>query len=48
MKNSGLAITGWERAMNAADKVKDRLRRCVRVLEEVGFPYAVVGGPDRR
>jgi hypothetical protein len=35
---------GWERAMMAAEKVKDRLRRATRALDAAGVPYAVAGG----
>lgn len=35
---------GWERALMAAEKVKDRLRRATRALDAAGVPYAVVGG----
>ena len=37
-------IVGWERALMAAEKVKERLRRATRALEGAGVPYAVVGG----
>ncbi len=37
-------IVGWERALMAAEKVKERLRRAARALEAAGVPYAVVGG----
>src|SRR5437763_5724369 len=37
-------IVGWERALMAAEKVKERLRRATRALEAAGVPYAVVGG----
>ncbi len=37
-------IIGWERALMAAEKVKERLRRATRALEGAGVPYAVVGG----
>ena len=35
---------GWERALMAAEKVKERLRRATRALDAAGVPYAVVGG----
>src|SRR5271169_2003051 len=41
---SGAAIVGWERALMAAEKVKERLRRATRALDGAGVPYAVVGG----
>jgi hypothetical protein len=37
-------IVGWERALMAAEKVKERLRRATRALQGAGVPYAVVGG----
>src|SRR5438067_2334746 len=37
-------IIGWERALMAAEKVKERLRRATKALEGAGVPYAVVGG----
>src|SRR3954470_1271819 len=38
------AIIGWERALMAAEKVKERLRRATRALDAASVPYAVVGG----
>src|SRR5437763_6090385 len=35
---------GWERALMAAEKVKERLRRATRALDDAGVKYAVVGG----
>jgi hypothetical protein len=37
-------IIGWERALMAAEKVKERLRRAVRALDDAEVPYVVVGG----
>ena len=37
-------ITGWERALMAAEKVKERLRRATKALDGASVPYAVVGG----
>jgi hypothetical protein len=37
-------ISGWERALLAAEKVKERLRRATHALDAAGVPYAVVGG----
>src|ERR1700676_742703 len=34
----------WERALMAAERVKERLRRATRALDAAGVPYAVVGG----
>src|SRR5271154_202589 len=35
---------GWERALMAAEKVKERLRRSTKALDDAAVPYAVVGG----
>jgi hypothetical protein len=35
---------GWGRALMAAEKVKERLRRATSVLDTAGVPYAVAGG----
>jgi Nucleotidyl transferase AbiEii toxin, Type IV TA system len=35
---------GWERALMAADKVKERLRRATLALDAGSIPYAVAGG----
>jgi hypothetical protein len=37
-------INGWERALMAAEKVKERLRRATRALDAASVPYAVAGG----
>jgi hypothetical protein len=37
-------ISGWERALMAAEKVKERLRRATKALDDAGIAYAVVGG----
>jgi len=34
----------WEKYVMALDEVTDRLQRITRALEEVGVPYALVGG----
>ena len=44
MVESTIKINGWERALMAAEKVKERLRRATRALDDAGVPYAVVGG----
>jgi hypothetical protein len=44
MADAALAPIGWERALMAAEKVKARLRRATKALENAGVPYAVVGG----
>jgi hypothetical protein len=41
---SATTPAGWERAMMAAEKVKERLRRATRALDAAGVSYAVVGG----
>ena len=41
---SEAVIVGWERALMAAEKVKQRLSRATRALDGAGVPYAVVGG----
>jgi hypothetical protein len=38
------AVSGWERALMAAEKVKERLRRATHALDAAGLPYAVAGG----
>ncbi|HZZ78510.1 MAG TPA: hypothetical protein VFE62_08330 [Gemmataceae bacterium] len=35
---------GWERALMAGEKVKERLRRATKALDDAGVLYAVVGG----
>lgn len=35
---------GWERALMAAEKVKERLRRATQSLDAAGVAYAVIGG----
>lgn len=40
-------ITGeelWARMERGVEKVNERLRKTVRILEEAGVPYAVIGG----
>lgn len=36
--------SGWERALMAAEKVKERLSRATRALDAAGVRYAVAGG----
>ena len=38
---SEMVIVGWERALMAAQKVKQRLRRAIRALDGAGVPYVV-------
>ena len=44
MAEGAAALIGWERALMAAEKVKDRLRRAARALDAASVPYAVAGG----
>lgn len=44
MSDAAVAPVGWERALMAAEKVKERLRRATKALDNAGVPYAVVGG----
>jgi hypothetical protein len=44
MADSIVEPTGWERALMAAERGKERLRRATRALETAGIPYAVAGG----
>jgi len=44
MAEAAVEPVGWERALMAAEKVKERLRRATRALDAAGVPYVVVGG----
>jgi hypothetical protein len=44
MADAAVAPIGWERALMAAEKVKERLRRATKALDAAGVGYAVVGG----
>jgi len=44
MADATVAMSGWERALIAAEKVKERLRRATKALDDAGVPYAVAGG----
>ena len=44
MSEAAIEPIGWERALMAAEKVKERLRRATRALDTAGVPYAVAGG----
>src|SRR5260370_31931763 len=44
MEDAAAGPVGWERALMAAEKVKERLRRATKALDNAGVPYAVVGG----
>ncbi len=37
-------VVGWERALMAAERVKQRLHGATRALDGAGVPYAVAGG----
>src|SRR5277367_2389346 len=44
MADATITPIGWERALMAAEKVKERLRRATKALDDAAVPYAVVGG----
>src|SRR5216683_5606515 len=44
MADTTVGPIGWERALMAAEKVKERLRRATRALDDASVPYAVAGG----
>jgi len=44
MAEAAVEPVGWERALMAAEKVKERLRRATGALDAAGVPYAVAGG----
>ena len=44
MPEATIALIGWERALMAAEMVKERMRRATRALDAAGVRYAVVGG----
>ena len=47
MSTSEFTISGealWSRMERAVERVNERLRRTVAILEQTGVPYAVVGG----
>lgn len=44
MAEAAVQPGGWERALMAAEKVKERLRRAARALDAARVPYAVAGG----
>jgi hypothetical protein len=44
MAEAAVQPSGWERALMAAEKVKERLHRATRALDAAGVPYAVAGG----
>src|SRR6266550_2870661 len=44
MADAAVGPVGWEKALMAAEKVKERLRRATKSLDDAGVPYAVVGG----
>ena len=44
MSDAAIEIGGWERAIMAGERVKERCRRAARALEAGKVPYAVAGG----
>lgn len=44
MAEAAPSLIGWERAILAAEKVKERLRRATKALDDAQVPYAVAGG----
>ncbi len=44
MAEAAVELSGWERALMAAEKVKERLSRATRALDSAGVRYAVAGG----
>jgi hypothetical protein len=44
MADAAVTPSGWERALMAAEKVKERLQRATRALDDAGVPYAVADG----
>lgn len=44
MAEAAVERSGWERALMAAEKVKERLSRATRALDAAGVSYAVAGG----
>ena len=41
MSQATVTVSGWERALMAAEKVKERLQRATRALDSAGVRYAV-------
>ncbi len=39
-----LGLASWERSMNAAERVRQRMLRTAAVLDAARIPYAVIGG----
>jgi hypothetical protein len=44
MADAAAGPIGWERALMAAEKVKERLWRATKALDDAGVPSAVAGG----
>jgi hypothetical protein len=44
MADAASAPIGWQRALMAAQQVKERLLRATKALDAAGVPYAVAGG----
>ena len=52
MAEASLGISGWERALMAAEKVRERLRRATQALDKAGIPpgspFALRRFPSRK
>jgi len=46
--DGALAPVSWQRMIAAVEKVRDRLLRAIKALEQAKIPYAIVGGNARR
>lgn len=44
MQTHAVSNLAWERMSSAVEKVKERLHRAARALEQANIPYAVIGG----
>jgi hypothetical protein len=44
MADAAIEISGWERSLMAAERVRERCRRAAKALDAAGISYAVVGG----
>jgi hypothetical protein len=44
MAEGTVKLSAWERALMAAERVRERLRQATRALDAAGVPYAVAGG----
>ena len=43
-RDAALAPVSWQRMIAAVEKVRDRLLRAVKALEQAKVPYAIVDG----